>query len=202
VNVGDPSQFRSNLRIDTITSGAVARCPASSSTSTMAARRSSSPRDSDLHRQQQAHDVPSGIRHRAAVGGRGARGQCTGSRIRVGGGLRGDPRYGTGLNATWSAPSTIAAITTPEDRSCRAGRLRADPGAGDFGLGDRAHRRRRPRAPGLARVLFALWRRRRDSGPTAPAAAGEPAPTGEGPEPKGPTGESPEPEDDLVNARK
>lgn len=204
VNVGDPSQFASNLRIDTITSGAVATLPRlfvhihnggqtflkshGTVTCTDNGKRTTFPVASDTV-------LPSG----GAVLVVNAPGLEFGSVADCEAILA----YGTGLNATWIGTVTMPAITTP-------------PKIVHVGPGVYAQIPAQGTSVwvivlivvgalvllALLGVLFALWRRRRDSGPTAPAAAGEPAPTGEGPEPKGPTGESPEPEDDLVNARK
>jgi len=161
VNVGDPRSSRRTCRMDTITRSGRDAAPLLS-TSTMAPDVPQVPRDSDLHRQRQAHDVPSGIPTPCCVGARGCSWSCTGFGIRVGGGLRGDPRLRDRMNATWIGHRHHA--RHHHRRRCfmsgRASTLRSRRRG--LRSGDRAHR---PSAPSCSwpcsGCWFALWRRRR-----------------------------------------
>jgi hypothetical protein len=203
VNVGDPSQFVSNLRIDTVTSGAVTTLPRlfvhihnggqtflkshGTATCTDNGHHATFPVASDTV-------LPSGaavLVVNAPGLGFGSVAQC---RVVL--------AYGTGLTATWSGAVTMPAATTP-------------PKIVHVGPGDYAQIPAQGTSVwvivlvvigalvllALLGVLVAQRRRRRDPDRAAPAGGGS-TPTGEGPEPKGPTGESPELEGDLVNARR
>jgi hypothetical protein len=202
VNVGDPSQFVSNLRIDTITSGAVATLPRifvhvdnggqtflkanGTATCTDNSRHVTFPLKLDTV-------LPSG----RAVLVVNAPGLGFGSVAHCQAVLD----YGTGLTATWAGVVTMPAVTTP-------------PKIVHVGPGDYAHIPAQGTSVwvivlivvsalvllALLAVLVMLRRRRRDPGPPAPVAGGGSEPAGEGPEPKGPTKESPEPGGELVNA--
>jgi hypothetical protein len=207
VDVGDPSQFVSNLRINTITAGAAGTLPRlfvgihnggqtflkshGTVTCTDNGKSVVFPVTSDTV-------LPSG----GAVLVVNAPGLEFGSVASCQATLA----YGTGLTATWSGAVTMPAVTTP-------------PKTVHVGPGDYAQ------IPGtspwvivlivvsalvlvaLLGILVALRRRRRDPGPPAPAVGGASAPEGEGPAPKGdgpapkvPTQESPESEGELVHA--
>ena len=108
--------------------------------------------------------------------------------------------YGTGQTATWTGNVTMPAVTTPPKIvHVGPGVYAQIPAQGTpvwvvvlIVIGALV-------LLALIGVLMALWRRRRDPGPASPAPGGG-TPTDESPEPKDPTGESPEPDADLVNA--
>jgi hypothetical protein len=198
VNVGDPSQFVSSLRIDTVTSGAVATLPRlfvhmhnggqtflkshGAATCTDTGHHVTFPVTSDTV-------LPSGaavLVVNAPGLGFGSVAQC---RVVL--------AYGTGLTATWTGAVTMPAAITP-------------PKTVHVGPGDYAQVPTQKTSVWIivliavgALVLLVLLgilvvlRRRRD--PTAPTDRQSP-PTGGLPEPEGPTGESPKLDDELAMA--
>jgi len=203
VNVGDPTQFASNLRIDTMTSGAVATLPRlfvhihnggqtflkshGTATCTDNGHHVTFPVTSDTV-------LPSG----GAVLVVNARGLGFGSVAQC----RAVLDYGTGLTATWTGAVTMPAAAAPAKTvHVGPGDYAQIPAQGTsvwimvlIAIGALV-------LVALLGVLLVLRRRRQDIDPIAPA-GGESAPPGGDPEPKGPTGESPELEGDLVIARR
>jgi hypothetical protein len=204
VNVGDPARFASNLRIDTITSGAVATLPRlflhvhnggqtflqshGTATCTDNGHQATFPVTSDTV-------LPSGDAALVV----NASGLAFGSVAHCQAVLA----YGTGQTATWTGAVTMPATATPPKI--------AHVGPGDYvklpaqttsvwmivliAIGALVFLT-------LLGILVVLWRRRRDPGPPAPTAGGVSAPRDESPEPKAPTEELPESEGELVSASK